>query len=94
MPKIAMIGGGSVIFSTTLMNDLLQTPCLEGSTYVLMGPTLSKLRKVEEYVNRIIRKNGLKAEVRSTTDSREAVKDADYVVTMFQVGGMDAYKSD
>ena len=46
MPKIAMIGGGSIIFSTTLLNDLLGTECLEGSTYVLMGPTLSKLQQV------------------------------------------------
>ena len=40
MPKIAIIGAGSIIFSTTLLNDLLQTPGLEGSTYALMGPTL------------------------------------------------------
>ena len=94
MPKIAIIGAGSIIFSTTLLNDLLQTPGLEGSTYALMGPTLSKLQQVEEYTNRIIQKHGLTATVYSTTDRRDAVKGADYVVTTFQVGGMEAYKSD
>jgi alpha-galactosidase len=94
MARIAMIGAGSIIFSTTLLNDLLQTPGLEGSTYVLMGPTFEKLLKVEEYTNKIIKKNGLSATVYSTTDRREAVKGADYVITMFQVGGMEAYKSD
>lgn len=94
MPKIAMIGAGSIIFSTTLLNDLLQTPGLEGSTYALMGPTLSKLKSVEAYTNKIIAKHSLDATVYSTTDRRDAVKDADYVITMFQVGGMEAYKSD
>jgi alpha-galactosidase len=94
MPKIAIIGAGSIIFSTTLLNDLLQTPGLEGWTYALMGPTLSKLQRVEEYTKKIIAKNGLSAQVYSTTDRRDAVKDADYVVTAFQVGGMEAYKSD
>ena len=56
MPKIAMIGGGSIIFSTTLLNDLLSTECLEGSTYVLMGPTLSKLQQVEAYTKKVSKK--------------------------------------
>ena len=94
MAKIAIIGAGSIIFSTTLLNDMLQTPGLEGATYALMGPTLSKLQQVEEHTNKIIRKQGLTATIYSTTDRRDAVKDADYVVTTFQVGGMEAYKSD
>ena len=94
MAKIAIIGAGSIIFSTTLLNDMLQTPGLEGSTYALMGPTLPKLQQVEEHTNKIIQKQGLTATVYSTTDRRDAVKDADYVVTTFQVGGMEAYKSD
>ena len=94
MAKIALIGAGSIIFSTTLMNDLLQVESLEGSTYALMGPTLSKLQKVEEYTNKLFKKNNLKAEVYSTTDRRDALKGADYVVAMLQIGGMEAYKAD
>jgi alpha-galactosidase len=94
MAKIAIIGGGSIIFGTTLLNDLLQTPGLEGSTYALMGPTLSKLQRVQDYTEKIIEKNKLKAKVYSTTDRKDAVRGADYVVAAFQVGGMEAYKSD
>ena len=47
MPKIAIIGAGSIIFSTTLLNDMFATPALKGSTYALMGPTLWKLEKME-----------------------------------------------
>jgi len=50
MAKIAIVGGGSIIFGTTLLNDLLGTECLAGSTYALMDLDLSKLQKVEGYI--------------------------------------------
>ncbi|MCJ7472469.1 MAG: alpha-galactosidase [Actinobacteria bacterium] len=94
MSKIAIIGAGSMVFSTTLLNDILQTPGLEDATVVLMGPTMSKLKKVEDYTNKIIKKNNLSIQIFSTTDRREAIKDADFVIATFQIGGMEAYKYD
>jgi alpha-galactosidase len=94
MSKIAIIGAGSMVFSTTLLNDILQTPGLEDATVALMGPTMSKLKKVEDYTNKIIKKNNLSMQIFSTTDRREAIKDADFVITTFQIGGMEAYKYD
>jgi len=94
MSKIAIIGAGSMVFSTTLLNDILQTPGLEDTTVALMGPTMSKLKKVEDYTNKIIKKNNLSIQIFSTTDRREAIKDADFVIATFQIGGMEAYKYD
>lgn len=94
MSKIAIIGAGSMVFSTTLLNDILQTPGLEDTTVALMGPTSSKLEKVEDYTNKIIKKNNLSIQIFSTTDRREAIKDADFVIATFQIGGMEAYKYD
>jgi alpha-galactosidase len=45
-------------------------------------------------VNTIISRRGLAAQVEATTDRREAVRDADYVITTFQQGGLDAYQLD
>ena len=70
MSKIAIIGAGSMVFSTTLLNDILQTPGLEDATVALMGPTMSKLKKVEGYTNKIIEKNKLSLKIFSTTDRR------------------------
>jgi alpha-galactosidase len=92
--KIALIGAGSIVFSTTLMNDMLATEALNESTFMLMDPTIEKALRVENYYKKIIEKKGLKAQVYSTKDRREALKDADYVITMFQVGGIDAYRID
>lgn len=94
MAKIAIIGAGSIIFCKTLLNDLFATPVLEGSTYSLMGPTMWKLEKMKTYADQIIAKNNLKAQVACTTDRREALKDANYVILMFQVGGVDAFRMD
>ena len=94
MPKIAIIGAGSIIFSTTLINDMLGTECLHDSTFALMGPTKWKLEKVEDWAKNVIKKNKLGVKVYSTTDRRDALKDADYVLVPLQVGGMEAYKLD
>jgi alpha-galactosidase len=94
MAKIALIGAGSIVFSTTLLNDLFQTKCLSGSSISLMGPTLSKLQRVEQYAQKIIDKNKLQFKLSSTTNRREALKGADYVLALFQVGGIEGYKKD
>ena len=94
MPKIALIGAGSIVFATTLLNDMLSTPSLSASEFALMDLNQAKLQRAEGYIKRLIGKTGLPAQVWSTTDRREALKGADYVITTFQVGGMDAFQID
>jgi alpha-galactosidase len=94
MPKIALIGAGSIVFATTLLNDMLATPSLSASEFVLVDLNPAKLQRVETYIRRLIAKAGLPAKVWSTTQRREALKGADYVITTFQVGGMDAFQID
>lgn len=94
MPKIAMIGAGSQIFCKTLTSDILATPALQGSEIRLMSRTRPKLDRMHRFIQRMIDENGLPATVSSTLDRREALKDADYVVVMFQVGGVDAFQVD
>jgi alpha-galactosidase len=92
--KIAMIGAGSVVFCKTLMSDIMATPALSDSHFALMSPTESKLRRMEAFGKRMIRENGLKAEVWATTDRRAAIEDADFIVVMIQVGGLEAFGID
>jgi alpha-galactosidase len=95
MPKkIAMIGAGSVVFCKTLMSDIMATPSLSDSEFALMSPTESKLRRMEAFGRRMIRENGLEANVWATTNRQEAIADADFVVVMIQVGGVDAFGID
>ncbi|MBD3174570.1 MAG: alpha-glucosidase/alpha-galactosidase, partial [Armatimonadia bacterium] len=94
MAKIALIGAGSIVFTKTLMNDLLSTPALAGSHYCLMSRTMPKLERMEAYLNRVIQANDAEATVSKTLDLEEACTDADYVIVMIQVGGMEAFGVD
>jgi len=92
--KVAIIGAGSVVFCKTLMLDIMATPPLEDTQFVLMAPSTTRTSQVERFAQRVIRENNLKAEVFITTDRREALKDANYVITTFQVGGVSAFQMD
>ena len=94
MAKIAMLGAGSLVFCKTLMSDFLATPALAGSEYRLMALTHTRLDKMEAFVKRMIKDNGIDASVVATTDRREALKDADYVVVMIQSGGVEEFRQD
>ena len=76
------------------MSDFLATPALAGSEYRLMAKTHTRLDKMEAFVNRMIKDNGVNASVVATTDRREALKDADYVVVMIQAGGVEEFRQD
>ncbi len=92
--KIAMIGAGSVVFCKTLMSDILATPALADSEFALMSPTEEKLRRMEAFGNRMLQDNNLPGKVWATTDREEAIREADFVVVMIQVGGFYAYGAD
>ncbi len=94
MPKITLIGAGSLVFAKTLAMDIFNTPCLRDSEICLMNRTLPKLERITAFLKRVVRENDLPTTITATTDRREALKNADYVILMFQVGGLDAFKSD
>jgi alpha-galactosidase len=94
MAKIAMIGAGSLVFCKTLCMDILATEALKDSEIALMSRTRPKLDMMERFVKRLIADNHLPATTWSTLDRREALRDADYVIVMVQVGGIDAFETD
>jgi len=94
MAKVAIIGAGSIVFCKTLMLDILATDGLEDTEFSLMAPSRRRTPHVEAFANRVIEANGLPATVWTTTDRREALRDADYVIATFQVGGVAAFEHD
>ena len=89
MPKIVFIGAGSTVFAKNLLVDILSFKELSQSQIVLqdIDPVrLETSRVVAEKVREILGVNPL---IETTTDQLVALKDADYVITMFQVGGYE-----
>ncbi len=94
MRKVAIIGAGSIVFCKTLMLDIMATPELEETEFALMAPSTSKTSQVKAFADKVIEKNGLKSKVTITTDRREALAGASYVIVSFQVGGVSAFELD
>lgn len=94
MRKISIIGAGSIVFCKTLILDVLVTPGLEDTTFCLMDISDQRTTRLKAYLEKIKEKYGLKAEFQVTTDRREALMGADYVISTFLIGGMRAYQVD
>jgi alpha-galactosidase len=92
--KIAMIGAGSIGFTRRLMRDILSVPELRDTTFALTDLNPHNLQMVTQLCQRDIDANQLPAVIHSTTDRRQAITDADYVLCMIRQGGLEAFASD
>ena len=87
--KVAFVGAGSTVFAKTLIGDLLSIPEFAGpeTTLALMDVEAERLRTSEIVAGRVAAAVDAKPRVEATLDRRAALDGADYVLTMFQVGG-------
>ncbi|RLC97682.1 MAG: alpha-glucosidase/alpha-galactosidase [Chloroflexi bacterium] len=92
--KITIVGAGSAVFTRNLCSDILLTPALQASAISLMDVDPKRLAQALTLVQEMIEQRGLAAQVEAVTDRREAVRGADYVITTFQQGGLEAYTLD
>jgi alpha-galactosidase len=92
--RIAFIGAGSTVFTRNLVADVLRMPELRESTCALMDIDEQRLNTSERVVRELGRALGVDAHVEATLDQRVALDGADYVVTSFQIGGLEATKLD
>jgi alpha-galactosidase len=89
--RVAFIGAGSVIFTRTLVNDLLAFPELRDDLeLVLHDVDARRLRVAGAATRHVCEARGAAAGVRETLVRREALDGADYVIFTVQVGGHEA----
>ena len=87
MARVVFVGAGSTVFARNLMGDILSWPELASSTIVLHDIDETRLRSSEIVGRKFVDTLGVPATIEATTDRRRALAGADYVITMFQVGG-------
>lgn len=85
--KVALIGAGSVAFSRRLVIDLMADVGVTPDRLALMDVDEQRLQLIGRYARRLIDERGTGTALEITTDTREAVRDADYVVMSIRVGG-------
>lgn len=87
MPKISLIGAGSVVFAKNLLSDILQFPALQDATISLMDIDPSRLKVAKVMTEKLIAKLKVPAKVEATLDRTESIRGASYVICTIQVGG-------
>ncbi|MGC8570354.1 MAG: alpha-glucosidase/alpha-galactosidase [Caldivirga sp.] len=90
--KIALIGAGSAAWAIGLVKDLALIPSLSGSTVVLMDIDEGRLALVSRFAKRYVSEVKGNLNIVTTTDRREAIKDADFVVNSTLAKGHGHYE--
>ena len=89
MPKIAIIGAGSVVFTRRLLGDLLSFPSLSDSKIALMDIDAERLEMISGLARRLVADSKTGAQIEATTDRAQALDGADFVITTIRVGDDD-----
>ena len=92
--KITFIGAGSVVFTKRLVTDILYYPELRNSTLSFMDIDEKRLRMITKWTARLVEQEEFPTKIESTMDRRQALKGADFVITMIQIGGIEPFKID
>lgn len=94
MPKITIIGAGSVEFTLDVLSDTLAFEDLEDVRISLHDIDASRLATAEAIARRVNDDAGGRATIETSLDRRAALDGADYAINEIQVGGRDAFLLD
>ncbi|HEY0009318.1 MAG TPA: alpha-glucosidase/alpha-galactosidase [Tepidisphaeraceae bacterium] len=92
--KITMIGAGSIGFTRRLMRDILSVPELQDTVFALTDVNDKNLDMVVQLCRRDIEANKLPAKIEASTNRRQMITNADYVICMIRQGGLEAFATD
>jgi alpha-galactosidase len=92
--RIAIIGAGSMKFTRSLCRDIMMVPELKDVQFRLTDIDARMLDLSRTMLEREITAHGVSCDVMASTDRREVLKDAAYVLSFARIGGMEAWKHD
>ncbi len=90
MTKVAMIGAGSVSFSRALTGDILSFPEFKDACFSYMDISPGRLAVGAALCRKIARSLDAHPTIEATVDRRQALRGADFVINMVQIGGFDS----
>lgn len=92
--KITFIGAGSIGFTRNLLRDILSVKELQTAEISFTDINSKNLEMVTSLCMRDIQANGLSIQIEATTDRRLALIDANYVILVVRIGGLEAFTLD
>jgi alpha-galactosidase len=94
MTRVTFIGAGSVEFTRQLVADILRFPELRSVEFALHDINAERLEVAVGTARQVNERLGASATITSSLDRRTALKGADFVINIVQVGGIDATRKD
>jgi alpha-galactosidase len=94
MPRIVLVGAGSVEFTRNLLGDILTSPALRSSHIALHDIDSERLATAERMARWTAGALHAEPTISAHLDRREALQGADFVVNTIQVGGARATRAD
>ena len=92
--KITFIGAGSIGFTRNILADILAVPEFHNIEIAFTDINADNLSMVTQLCQRDIDSNNLNIKIQATTDRREALEKAKYVVNCVRIGGLEAFEMD
>jgi alpha-galactosidase/6-phospho-beta-glucosidase family protein len=93
-PRIAIIGGGSYQWIPKLLTDLANTKSLRDCELVIEDIDPDPIPRMLELVEHIAKVRGIGMTARGTTDQRDALTGADFVLVCISTGGFESMAFD
>jgi alpha-galactosidase len=92
--RIAIIGGGSYQWVPKLLIDIANTPVLHDAELVIEDIDPEPIPRMVELVEHVAAVRGIGLTATGTTEQREALVGADYVVVTISTGGFESMRHD
>lgn len=92
--KIVYIGAGSLAFGPKLVSDAVLTPEIKGAHLVLMDIDAAALERNYRLTQKMNEINGNPLQLEQTTDRRQALQDADFVLISTATKRFEHWKHD
>lgn len=82
-PKVVVLGAGSLFFGRQSIWQMVHSPYLNSGTLALVDTDAERLDKMVKLARAVAKENGVPLKVEGSTNRREVLKDADFVVLSF-----------
>jgi alpha-galactosidase len=92
--RIVIVGGGSNAWTPNIVKDMLLTPAIADSAFVLYDIKREAADLVAAFLSKLNARLGTRATFVATDDRRRAFDGADYFIITISTGGLDAMAHD
>ena len=94
MPKVSIIGAGSMVFATQLIQDILLTPELKAGTFALVDIDNERLELTHQMAELLIDRTSSSWRVEASTERNQILRDSDFVINTIEVAGLENVRHD